>query len=54
LSAIVLLGIGLAKFVFGTDLIPESWRFENYEQACLRVGTLLIILGLARRANPLI
>jgi hypothetical protein len=51
LSAIVLLGIGFARLVFGTDLIPESWRFENYAQACLLVGTLLIILGLARALN---
>lgn len=36
----VLLGVGVAELFADTNLIPESWRFENY-------ALVMIILGIA-------
>ncbi|MDH3515096.1 MAG: DUF1418 family protein [Gammaproteobacteria bacterium] len=39
----VLLGLGLAKLFADVDILPASWRFENYEYVMIGVGAALIL-----------
>ncbi len=39
----VLLGIGLAEWVAGTDLVPESLQFDNYYIVMVVCGVLLML-----------
>ena len=39
----VLLGLGLAEWFGGTNLVPESLRFDNYYIAMVVCGALLML-----------
>jgi len=39
----VLLGIGLADWFAGTELVPASLRFEDYPQVMAATGALLML-----------
>lgn len=38
-----LLGIGLAERFAGTNLVPESFRFENYDIVMIAAGIVLMV-----------
>ena len=37
----LLIGLGIAKFVSGIEVVPAQWRFEHYEIVMMVVGGLL-------------
>lgn len=39
----VLLGLGLAKYFANVDVIPVSWRFENYGPVLIGIGAALML-----------
>ena len=39
----VLLGLGLAERIAGTNLIPESFQFENYDLVMIVVSGFLMV-----------
>lgn len=43
LLGIVLVGVGVARYFLGIDLLPEVWRFDGYWIICIAVGVLLTI-----------
>ena len=50
----LLLGLGLAEWLAGTDLMPQALRFDYYPQVMVIVGALLMlpmILHLLRSAT---
>lgn len=53
----LLLGLGLAKYFAGLDIIPPVMRFENYDIAFMVFGVVIMlpaifhIIGKARGGN---
>lgn len=39
----VLLGLGLAKYFGNVDVLPLSWRFDNYESVLIGAGAALTL-----------
>ena len=43
LLGVVLLGVAVARFL-GLEILPEEWRFANYEVVCFIGGAFLLML----------
>lgn len=39
----VLLGVGVAELFANTNLVPQSWRFENYAMVMIILGIALML-----------
>ncbi len=44
---VILLGIGLAKFLAGVDIIPEGLRFDNYDVFFMVGGAAMMFPAMA-------
>ncbi|MCR4347752.1 MAG: hypothetical protein NUV55_11205 [Sulfuricaulis sp.] len=38
-----LLGLGLANYVAGVDILPASWRFDHYGPVFIGIGAALML-----------
>jgi hypothetical protein len=51
LLGIALAGAGFAKIALGVDVIPEAWRFDNYEIVFAVTGVVLIVPAVVARKH---